>query len=383
MSSKDDPGAAAGSGLVSTAELAAALSVLPDPVFIMKAARDSHGTVVELEYEFLNEASARLLGRPVGPLVGIGLSEVFPTVRELGIFDRYVAVIDSASPVMFDVPWFQEGGVEGSFRLTASRFGDGLLVSASDITDVVRARQEAEAARAYLRATADSLLDPLVRFEAVRDEAGQIADFRFAAANSAACAYVGIPYEHLVGTRMLEHYPGVVSAGLLRQWAQVVETGEPLMLEDVTYPMETMGGQDRHLDVSAARVGDGLSFTWRDVTQQRQAFEAAQRLAAIVESSDDAIFRRNPDGIITSWNPGAERMFGYSSAEVVGTSTDLLIPEDRRAEVKPIMATIGTGRSVEHLETRPPVSARTVRRSRSRSASHQSATRTVRWSAPP
>ena len=95
----------------------------------------------------------------------------------------------------------------------------------------------------------------------------------------------------------------------------------------------------------------GVSAAHRDVTQQRQAFEAAQYLAAIVESSDDAIFRRDLEGIITSWNPGAEKLFGYSRAEVVGTSADFLIPKDRRAEVKPVLAWIGTGHSVEHLET--------------------------------
>jgi PAS domain S-box-containing protein len=94
----------------------------------------------------------------------------------------------------------------------------------------------------------------------------------------------------------------------------------------------------------------GVSAAHRDVTQQRQAFEAAQHLAAIVESSDDAIFSRNLDGIIKSWNPGAEKLFGYSRAEVVGTSADFLIPEDRRAEVKPVLAWIGTSHSVEHVE---------------------------------
>src|ERR1019366_4903186 len=76
----------------------------------------------------------------------------------------------------------------------------------------------------------------------------------------------------------------------------------------------------------------GASAVHRDVTQQRQAFEAAQRIAAIVEGSDDAIIGRTLQGVITSWNPAAERMFGYSSQEIVGKSADLLIPEDQLAE---------------------------------------------------
>jgi PAS domain S-box-containing protein len=89
----------------------------------------------------------------------------------------------------------------------------------------------------------------------------------------------------------------------------------------------------------------------RDVTEQRQAFEAAQRLAAIVRHSNDAIIGRTLDGIITSWNQAAERMFGYSSTEMIGRSADLLTPEDRRGEVKDFVAGIRTGQHLENLET--------------------------------
>jgi len=95
----------------------------------------------------------------------------------------------------------------------------------------------------------------------------------------------------------------------------------------------------------------GASAVHRDVTQQRQAFEAAQRIAAIVEGSDDAIIGRTLQGVITSWNPAAERMFGYSSQEIVGKSADLLIPEDQLAEAGGVMARIKTGQSVERVET--------------------------------
>jgi PAS domain S-box-containing protein len=152
----------------------------------------------------------------------------------------------------------------------------GVVSGLRDVQDLVAAREEAQADRAILRATLDSLRDPHVLFAAVRDESGQIVDFRFADANPAACAYDGIAYQDLVGSRMLHHYPGVVGAGLLEQYTHVVETGQPLRLDDVVYPMETMGGQDRYLDISAARVGDGLSYTWRDVTDRHVA---AARLA--------------------------------------------------------------------------------------------------------
>ena len=95
----------------------------------------------------------------------------------------------------------------------------------------------------------------------------------------------------------------------------------------------------------------GASAVHRDVTEQREAFELAQRMTAIVESSDDAIIGRTLDGMITSWNPAAERMFGYSSQEILGKSVGVLIPPDRAEEMETILAGIIRGEPVEHLET--------------------------------
>src|SRR2546426_10134331 len=79
--------------------------------------------------------------------------------------------------------------------------------------------------------------------------------------------------------------------------------------------------------------------------------EAAARLAAIVASSDDAIVSKSLDGIITSWNPAAERMFGWTSAEVLGRHITLIIPRDRRAEEDEALSRIRRGEMLDHFET--------------------------------
>lgn len=77
----------------------------------------------------------------------------------------------------------------------------------------------------------------------------------------------------------------------------------------------------------------------------------ARRLAAIVESSDDAIVSKDLNGIVLSWNQAAERMFGYSAEEMIGSSIRRIIPEDRQAEEDTVLASIRAGRRVEHFET--------------------------------
>src|ERR1700712_17446 len=75
------------------------------------------------------------------------------------------------------------------------------------------------------------------------------------------------------------------------------------------------------------------------------------RLAAIIDSSDDAIVSKDLTGIITSWNRGAEELFGYSADEAVGQSITMLIPPDRLAEEEMVLGHVRRGERVEHFDT--------------------------------
>jgi PAS domain S-box-containing protein len=88
-----------------------------------------------------------------------------------------------------------------------------------------------------------------------------------------------------------------------------------------------------------------------DISGRLQADRAAQQLAAIVESSDDAILTKDLNGLVTSWNAGAQRLFGYTAEEVLGKPVTILIPHDRQGEEPRILAQIRRGERVEHYET--------------------------------
>ena len=101
-----------------------------------------------------------------------------------------------------------------------------------------------------------------------------------------------------------------------------------------------------HPDVRA------IAVNYRDITERVEAEKAARRLAAIVEFSADAIIGKDTSGNITSWNRGAEKVFGYTEREMVGTSIMRLIPPDRQGEEHYIIETVLRGESVEHFETK-------------------------------
>jgi len=96
----------------------------------------------------------------------------------------------------------------------------------------------------------------------------------------------------------------------------------------------------------------GATLKHREVeTALRESEQRLRFLASIVESSDDAIVSKNLDGIITSWNDGAERIFGFSADEAIGQPITIAIPEDRQSEEREILTRIRRGERIDHFET--------------------------------
>jgi PAS domain S-box-containing protein len=99
--------------------------------------------------------------------------------------------------------------------------------------------------------------------------------------------------------------------------------------------------------------GDLVQFVGSstDITERKRAEQATRLLAAIVESSHDAIVSKRLNGVITSWNKGAERLFGYTAEEAVGQNITLIIPPERRDEEKTIVEQLTRGERIDHFET--------------------------------
>jgi PAS domain S-box-containing protein len=116
-------------------------------------------------------------------------------------------------------------------------------------------------------------------------------------------------------------------------------------------------GLTRWVHVRGAVARDGAGRPVRmigvvaDITRRRQDERARAHLAAIVDSSDDAIVSKNLDGVIQSWNAGAQRIFGYAPDEAVGRSILMLLPDDRKHEEAGILAKLRAGQRIEHFES--------------------------------
>ncbi len=169
--------------------------------------------------------------------------------------------------------------------------------------------------------------------------------------NRAVLEMLGRSREEYVGRRIDEVFLRPADARELL--VRIATTSE---LHDWEAELLTGDGQIRTvLITTGTRIDDDFDghTQWylRDITAQRAAEEREARLAALVDSSDDAIISKRLDGTITSWNPGAARLYGYTAEEAIGQPITLIIPDDRVDDFSDIMNRLARGQRIDHHET--------------------------------
>src|SRR5450631_1722050 len=289
-----------------------------------------------------NRAAERLFGYSSEELIGTSAGALIPKDRA----DEMRAILAKVSAGQhiehLETIRVRKDAKVFPVSLTVSPISDrhGVVVGACVICRDVTELKHAER---YARSLIEAGLDPLVTISAE----GKITDV-----NEATVKVTGIARNKLIGTDFSGYFtdPGKAHEGYQQVFARGSVTDYPLTLRhrdgtltDVLYNASVYRG--------AAGEVLGVFAAARDVTKQRQALAAAQPMAAIVQSSADALIGRTLDGTITSWNPAAEAMFGYSGEEIIGKPIGLLIPKDRASEMISILAKISAGRAVSNFET--------------------------------
>lgn len=204
----------------------------------------------------------------------------------------------------------------------------GNVASLRDIQKEVQSRETLKAERWRLKATLNSLIDPHVLMQAVRGEDGHVADFVYADANAAACQWLGIDRDHLLGRSLLELFPAIETTGLMKIYRETAETGRPASIDDFPFPM---GETTRWLDIRAVRVDSRINFVWRDATDRHNAAEkiaaSEERYRLLAQNSSDVVVRLDEDDKIAWVSPSLTPALGWNVKDWLGRKYSEFIPD--------------------------------------------------------
>lgn len=256
----------------------ASLATMLDAFAILRCVRQG-ATIVDFELAYLNGAAAAAFGRPAEELTGARISHTLPGFLTSGRFQQYVQVVETGEPLASLQYGYADAVVRGVFDSQIWKLDDGVAATWRDVSDREAAARLVRASEQRFRASVEDLPDSWSIFTALRDEAGQIVDFRWEYANRAAGATIGINPEELIGRRLLEVLPDHERRGVFATYKRVVDTGVPYLEPCLWYEDVWGDGVRRRLafDVRATKLHDGFVVTARDITALRTKAEDVAR----------------------------------------------------------------------------------------------------------
>jgi two-component system sensor kinase FixL len=333
-----------------------------DAFTILRSVRAASGQIIDFEWEYANPTAATLLRRPVEALVGQRLLQVLPgNQTQSQLFAEYVGVVESGTPLDREL-YYHADGIDGWFWNKTVKVGDGVANFFSDITARKQREEELRQGRETLAQSVQERTRALAQTrEALREENASrqrleehyrlltdslhdgvyIVDLegRITFCNPALARLTGYAVEDLLGRPSTDFYTAD-AAPLFHARRQQVRHGGSVP--------PALACQIRRRDGGVVAVELSVTDFWveghvtgritvvRDLTERKQAEEAARRseiwMARLIEATQDAVVSIDKAARIVLFNPAAEKIFGYSEAEVQGQKVNLLMAEPYASE---------------------------------------------------
>jgi signal transduction histidine kinase len=278
--------------------LAQILDASPNGIITYEATRNDAGHITDFVFVRLNQTARHMLNLPAD-VVGRPMLEQLPGVVEAGLYDQVVAVVETGQPLRRDLP-FPAGDALLWYNVAVVKLDDGFVITFSDITHTRQIALENERRRVQLDGIVHASLNGIITYEAVRNDADEIVNFRAVTINPVAQRALALP-DTQPGWLMLERFPSVGEWGLFDKYVQVVQTGEPLRFE-TPYNEDGVSGW---YDVAVVRLGDGFVITFNNISDRKRAALAleaaiaenqrqAQQLQTVIDTSQTGIILISP-----------------------------------------------------------------------------------------
>lgn len=319
---------------------------LLDGFAILTALRGPDGEIEDFRYDYINGAGCQLNQRSRQETLGRRLLDLLPGHRG-ELLEAYRHVVETGEPLARETLVYEDaygGGrrLRRAFDFRATRLGDGFAVTWRDTTE--RCRLESE------------LREEEFRFRAIFENSSEAilltaTDGRILSANPSACRIVGRPADAIcAGGReaLVDTTDPRLRTFLETRLRTGHAHGELTLIrgDGSRFPAETASTVFTDLGGNQLTV-----ILFRDLTEQRRLEAVTRRLAALVESTEDAIYTADMDGTITDWNGGAAALYGYPAEEAIGQPPSLIVPEDLLPASQDLLGALREGRRFRNHET--------------------------------
>ncbi len=315
---------------------------------------------IPVDYKIIdtNPIYEDIIGLKKSEVIGKKASEIYGTGKP-PYLEIYSQVAENGESTEFET-YFEPMGKYFNISIMSPENGKFYTIF-EDITEQKKAQEELQQihenleeqieerttelklANAYNRSLIEASLDPLVTIGAD----GKITDV-----NQSTETFTGFTRKELIGTEFSSYFtePKKAKEGYQRAFNKGSVLDYPLEIKSKNgHITPVLYNASVYKNESGEVIG--VFAAARDITQIRKAAEENQKLANVVESSDDAIITKSLEGSILSWNKGAEQIYGYSKKEIIGKNISILAPPELKNEIKELIDKIQSHKNVHHYET--------------------------------
>ena len=295
------------------------------------ALRDEAGVIVDFVYAYRNDTVFRISGKAAHERVGQRLLSQYPTTHEVGVFDRFVRVVETGEPITFDQQYAADG-LDRWFALSVCRWGDGIVVDSNDISKLRRAEQEKLHQAEFIDTVLNSVTCGVMVATAIRGADGQIEDLLITEVNEQSMTLLKMTRANVIGQRHNLLFTDAPTNGVFAAFARTIETDESQQLE--FYFRE--GHRPFWVDLNTQKLGDGVVVTWTDISDRKQAEIALQQrnntFQELVNNTQAGILLarpvRNEENQITDFRYVLTNEFNArTTGKSVGSMVDALVSD--------------------------------------------------------
>ncbi|AKD54772.1 PAS domain-containing protein [Spirosoma radiotolerans] len=323
--------------LHSTELLQSVMMASPNGVLILQAIRGSNGQIIDLYMTMINAVAEQELDCPAVEALGQSFADAFPHLAEKNLLETYRQVLDTGQSAQFEVHYFRPPQAKLIWlAVSVVRLEKNLLITFADITETKMEVGEA-AMTDTMQLVFDESVNGISIFNAIRDEHGQISDFRLMMVNEAGLRMTGYQRDDVVGRTIWEMYPATSINGLFKQYVRACETNQIIQVEHY-YPEYDIWREGKIVPIP-----EGIMVTYNDTTAIKKAQEKVNQQARLLDAvldyiptgvavveplwSDRGAPVRIVDFQIVQANSALEQVIGQPASQLVGQSLTHAFPD--------------------------------------------------------